>query len=108
MGGMVLRDGRYEHIEHAEVHTDWSDGDMYHQSLRATARTGEGTYEITGKVINLIPLRHRRTTPEGDQLMTRISEGLTEWTCDAVDHPGYGLSEYLDQIIDGAPVGLDG
>ncbi len=56
-----------------------------------------------GKVLNLIPLRNRRETPEGEQLVTRISEGMTEWSCDG--RTGYGLSEYLDQIIDGRPVG---
>jgi hypothetical protein len=105
MGGMILRNGEYEHIEHAEIETDWSGDDCYHQSLTATARTDKGEYRITGKVIQLIPLRNRRTTPEGEQLVTRISEGMTEWHCDAVDQPGYGLSEYLDQIIDGRPVG---
>ena len=39
-------------------------------------------------------------------LVTRISEGMTEWTLDD-GRVGYGLSEYLDQIIDGKPVGLD-
>ena len=82
--------------------------ESYHESLTAVATTAGGTYNITGKVINLIPLRNRRTTPEGEQLMTRISEGMTEWTCDVVDRPGYGLSEYLDQIIDGQPVGIEG
>jgi hypothetical protein len=53
--------------------------------------------------MNLIPLRNRRTTPDGDQLLTRISEGLTEWQCNG--RTGYGLSEYLDQIVDGKPVG---
>ena len=38
-------------------------------------------------------------------LVTRISEGMTEWTL-ADGRQGYGLSEYLDQIIDGYPVGL--
>ena len=28
---------------------------------------------------------------------------MTEWTCDG--RTGFGLSEYLDQIVDGAPVG---
>ena len=51
--------------------------------------------------LNLIPLRNRR---EG--LVTRISEGLTEWRLDD-GRTGYGLSEYLDQIIEGQPVGLD-
>jgi hypothetical protein len=108
MGGMVLRDGVYEHIEHAEIRTTWSGDDLYHDTIAATARTSERSYEITGSVLNLIPLRNRRTSPEGEQFMTRISEGMTEWHCDAVDHPGYGLSEYLDQIIDGKPVGVDG
>jgi hypothetical protein len=34
---------------------------------------------------------------------------MTNWTMHGGDHDGadgYGLSEYLDQIIDGAPVGL--
>jgi hypothetical protein len=37
--------------------------------------------------------------------VTRISEGLTRWTT-SDGRVGYGLSEYLDQIVDGAPVGL--
>ncbi|HEY3831993.1 MAG TPA: hypothetical protein VGO03_06845 [Acidimicrobiia bacterium] len=105
MGGMILRNGEYELIEHAEISTDWTGADCYHESLRATARTAKGEYEISGSVIQLIPLRNRRTAPDGEQLVTRISEGMTEWHCDAVDRPGYGLSEYLDQIIDGRPVG---
>ena len=60
---------------------------------------------VTGKVLRLIPLRNRRRTPEGDEMVTRISEGLTEWTLDD-GRVGYGLSEYLDQIIDGSPVGV--
>ena len=37
--------------------------------------------------------------------MTRISEGLTTWTLPD-GRQAYGLSEYLDQIVDGQPVGL--
>jgi hypothetical protein len=103
IGGMILRDGEYEHIRDAAISTSWTDGDMYHQTLRATATTKQDTYEIEGKVLNLIPLRNRRTTPEGEKLVTRISEGLTEWTMRK--RTGFGLSEYLDQIIDDKPVG---
>ena len=59
-------------------------------------------------MLNLIPLRNRR-----DERVTRISEGLTRWELDRAlgDDPtatvGHGLSEYLDQIVDGNPVGLD-
>jgi hypothetical protein len=52
----------------------------------------------------MVPLRNRRQTPEGEWLQTRISEGLTEWTMDD-GRVGWGLSEYLDQIVDGEPVG---
>jgi len=102
-GGMVLRDGAYELIRHATIETEWTGDDQYHVSIRATATTDAGSYEITGRVLNLIPLRNRRETPEGEQLVTRISEGMTEWSCNEMT--GYGLSEYLDQLVDGRPVG---
>ncbi len=60
---------------------------------------------MRGSVLRLIPLRNRRTDPDGNELVTRISEGLTRWTLDD-GRVGYGLSEYLDQIVDGSPVGL--
>lgn len=104
--GMVLRDGVYEHITDATIETEWTGDDLYHSHIRATATTSERTYEIEGRVLNLVPLRNRRTSPDGEELLTRISEGLTEWTCDG--RTGHGLSEYLDQIIDGRPVGYDG
>ena len=69
--------------------------------VTATLRSGDDEWRVRGRVLNLIPLRNRR---EG--LVTRISEGLTEWTTDD-GRVGYGLSEYLDQIIDGHPVGVD-
>jgi hypothetical protein len=56
-------------------------------------------------VLRLIPLRNRRETADGSLLVTRISEGLTEWTL-GNGRIGYGLSEYLDQIVDDLPVGL--
>ncbi len=60
----------------------------------------DGSLDVKGKVLNLIPLRNRR-----DGLVTRISEGLTEWTLED-GRVGYGLSEYLDQIVDDQPVGI--
>ena len=60
--------------------------------------TDDHVYEVHGDVWSNIPLRNRR---EG--LVTRITEGMTRWTCEG--HKGAGLSEYLDQIIDETPVG---
>ena len=41
-GGMVLRNGVYEHIQHATIETVWSGDDQYHAEVRATATTEVG------------------------------------------------------------------
>jgi len=51
----------------------------------------------------LVLLRNRRTTAEGVQPQTRITEGMTEYRCNG--RVGHGMSKYLDQIIDGQPRG---
>lgn len=99
-GGFVWDGGELHLCDHCEVSTDWTDEGRYHRAVSLRLRSGEREWKATGRVLNLIPLRNRR---EG--MVTRISEGLTEWTLDD-GRVGYGLSEYLDQIIDGEPVGI--
>ena len=105
IGGMVLRDNEYVMIEEAKIETEW-DENYYQTSLTAWAKTAEREYEVEGKVLRLIPLRNKRKTSDGTVLETRITEGMTEYRCEG--RVGYGMSEYLDQIIDGKPVGMDG
>jgi hypothetical protein len=38
-------------------------------------------------------------------LVTRITEGMTRWSYS--DLTGAGLSEYLDQMVNGTPVGTN-
>jgi hypothetical protein len=102
-GGMVLTGGEYVMIRDARIETDYDD-DQCQETFKVWAKTDEREYDVTGKVMSLIPLRNRRRSPEGEDLMTRITEGMTEYRCE--DQVGYGLSEYLDQIVDGEPVGL--
>jgi len=104
IGGMVLRDAEYVMIQEARIETEW-DENHFQTSLTARAKTAEREYKVEGKVLNLIPLRNRRKTPDGEDLETRITEGMTEYRCDG--RVGYGMSEYLDQIIDGKPVGME-
>ena len=104
-GGFVWDNGTLHLCHDFEIETDWVGDDTYHDSIRATLRSGDKEWKVTGKVIDLIPLRNRRPDPDGNMLVTRISEGMTEWTLDD-GRKGYGLSEYLDQIIDEQPVGL--
>ena len=104
-GGFVWEDGRIHLCHDFEITTTWEGDDHYHQGIEAVLRAKDADGEpkewrVTGRVLNLIPLRNRR-----DGKVTRISEGLTEWTL-ADGRVGYGLSEYLDQIVDGEPVGI--
>ncbi|MEX0839915.1 MAG: hypothetical protein WD034_10300 [Parvibaculum sp.] len=102
-GGMVLKDGTYDLIESCTIESDWDDN-WYQTALRAHVRTESGAeYDVEGKVLSLIPLRNRRKAPDGTDLNTRITEGMTEYRCNGMT--GYGLSEYLDQIVDGKPAG---
>jgi hypothetical protein len=107
-GGFVWDDGTLHLCDAATITTETSGSDAYHQAISATissSRSGR-SWNFTGEVMNLIPLRNRRQDPDGNWLVTRISEGMTRWeTSDG--KVGYGLSEYLDQIIDGQPVGID-
>jgi len=102
--GMVLRNGEYVLITDARISSEW-DENGYQTRLKAWAKTDEREYEVDGRVISLIPLRNRRKRDDGSHLVTRITEGMTEYTCDG--KVGYGLSEYLDQIVDGKPVGMN-
>lgn len=97
-GGFVWADGEMHLCPAAEIHTDWTD-DGYHEKVSFELRSGERSWNVAGEVMRLIPLRNRR-----DGQVTRIAEGLTRWTTDD-GRTGYGLSEYLDQIVDGQPVG---
>jgi len=89
-----------------QIRTRWAGPDSYHRSVEAELTAGARTWKVRGAVSSLIPLRNRRKDPDGNTLVTRISEGLTQWTLDD-GRVGYGLSEYLDQIVDGRPVGVD-
>jgi hypothetical protein len=104
-GGMVLKDGAYDLIAEASMESDW-DENGYQTALRSHIKTDSGAeYDVEGRVLSLIPLRNRRTAPDGKELTTRITEGMTQYRCNG--QIGYGLSEYLDQIVDGRPTGSD-
>lgn len=101
-GGWVFDAGVVRDITSVSVESRY-DELRYQTELVAKVSTDEKTYEVTGRVRSLIPLRNRRSTPDGEDLLTRITEGMTEYRCG--DRVGFGLSEYLDQIVDGEPVG---
>jgi hypothetical protein len=91
-------DDRLVPLRTVELSTDYDDR-AYHRAVQVTAASDDATYQVDGEVWSSIPLRNRR-----QGLTTRIVEGMTTWRC--AGRTGAGLSEYLDQIVDGHPVGL--
>jgi hypothetical protein len=111
-GGFVWEDGTLHLCDDVEISTETRSDEHYHDRIRATLRSSRSgrEWEVSGEAISLIPLRNRRQAPDGEWLQTRISEAYTRWTVHSgpfEDRVGYGMSEYLDQIVDGAPVGID-
>jgi hypothetical protein len=104
-GGFVWEDGVMHLCNDFRLSTQWDGADRYHSAIEAELVAGDRRWSVQGTVLRLIPLRNRRTAPDGTQLLTRISEGLTQWTLPD-GRVGFGLSEYLDQIVDAVPVGL--
>jgi hypothetical protein len=96
--GVLFEDGGYTPIVDATLSTTWSD-EYDQEQLVCVAKTPGREIEIKGSVMSFIPLRNRR---EGK--VTRIGEGMTRYEWEG--KTGYGLSEYLDQIEDGVPVGV--
>ncbi len=104
-GGFVWNAGELQLCRDFRIRSTWEGDGRYHGTVEAELVTDERTWVVRGSVLALIPLRNRRADPDGNELVTRISEGLTRWTLED-GRIGYGLSEYLDQIVDGSPVGL--
>jgi hypothetical protein len=106
-GGFVWEQGRIHLCDDLELSTEVTGPEAYHRVIRATLSSSRSNrrWSFSGEVMSLIPLRNRRTTPDGTAMITRISEGMTRWTM-ADGRVGYGLSEYLDQLVDGRPVGI--
>jgi len=100
-GGFVWDGGELHLCDSCTLSTSWTDEGSYHRAVDFTLSRGDRSWSVSGEVMNLMPLRNRR-----DGRITRISEGMTRWTLPD-GRVGYGLSEYLDQIVDGAPVGLE-
>jgi len=107
--GMVLEGDQYHLLTDCRIESDYDE--LHHQTaVRIWAKSETGAeYSITGDINALIPLRNRRRDQDGNQLVTRITEAMTTFHCEhhGTIKTGMGMTEYLDQIIDGLPVGPD-
>jgi hypothetical protein len=105
-GGFVYQDGTLHPCGDCRITTTWTSPDLLHAAIGVELASSDTTWHISGVVQRLIPLRNRRQHPDGTPMVTRISEGLTEWSIEGRG-VGYGMSEYLDQMIDGRPAGAE-
>ena len=99
--GVLLVDRKYEPIKNLEITTDWSTN--YDPiRIQIEVETEKRSVQMEGEVLVLAPLRNRRKL--GDvYLESRIAEGFTEWKWD--EKKGIGITEYIERIENGRPVG---
>ena len=100
--GVIHIDGQLEEITDIDLITEWT-AQKDPRSMRMTLRTARRAAVLEGEVITLAPLRNRRKVGD-EMLLTRIAEGFTQWRWD--ERPGLGVSEYIERIEDGEPVGF--
>ena len=91
----------YEEITDLDLFTDWTDA-KDPASIQLGVRTDNRAVRMSGRVLRLAPLKNRRTV-NGEVLQSRIAEGLTEWDWDG--RKGIGMTEYIEFLEDGEPVG---
>lgn len=91
--GVVVRGEKMELVTGVDIDTRFEPNGLYHRELDAHLKLASGErLDVSGRVMGFIPLRNRR---EG--MTTHVGEGMTEFRCGAA--VGYGLSEYLDQVV---------
>jgi hypothetical protein len=103
-GGFVW-DGAHLHLcDDIEVSTQ-RDVESHPQSVTVALAAGQRRWVFRGEVDTVVPLRHRRRDDDDARNATRIAEAATVWTAED-GTTLHGMSEYLDQVHDGLPVGL--
>jgi len=99
--GVLQYDGDYEEITDLDVVTEWTAA-KDPRVVRLGVRTARRAVRIDGEITTLLPLRNRRN--EGERtLESRIAEGFTRWTWG--DRVGCGMTEYIEVLENGQPVG---
>ncbi|HMM75292.1 MAG TPA: hypothetical protein PJ986_06270 [Gammaproteobacteria bacterium] len=100
-GGVLQIGDRYEEIADLDVHNEWNDA-KDPVSFILTARTARRSAVIRGRILNCAPLRNRREEG-GAVLESRIAECFTELEWDG--RQGFGMTEYVERLVDGVPAG---
>ncbi|GAB3385425.1 DUF7064 domain-containing protein [Amycolatopsis echigonensis] len=104
-GGFVWDGTELASVDSLRIVTERDDRDEQ-TGITATLEAGGREWIMTGKVLSKLPLRNRRQDDNGEPQVTRIVEALMQWSL-SDGTALHGMSEYLDQIVDGRPVGQE-
>jgi len=99
--GVLQFDGDYEEIIDLDVWTEWTKT-KDPRAMQLGIRTARRAVRVNGEILSLLPLRNRRED-RGQTLESRIAEGFTRWEWDG--RVGGGMTEYIEVIENGEPVG---
>ena len=99
--GVLECDGEYEEVLDLDVVTQWT-ANKDPRAMQLGVRTARRSVVLQGEVLNLAPLRNRRKVGN-ETLSCRIAEALTSWRWDERD--GIGVTEYIEFLENGEPVG---
>ncbi|MGH8598193.1 MAG: DUF7064 domain-containing protein, partial [Gammaproteobacteria bacterium] len=99
--GVLQFDGEYEAISDLDVWTEWTP-DKDPRALKLGIRTEHRAVRVDGEIVSLLPLRNRRKHG-AEMLESRIAEGFTRWKWG--DRDGTGMTEYIEVLERGEPVG---
>ena len=100
-GGVLQFDGAYEEIIDLDLFNEWTPA-RDPASFVLTVRTAHRVAVIRGEILTCAPLRNRREE-NGVTLESRIAECFTrlEWA----GRTGFGMTEYVERLVDGIPAG---
>jgi hypothetical protein len=101
VSGNVLRNGAYEPVLDGRIETQY-DAAWIPQGLTAWVTTAQSTYVMKGSVRTTVPLRHRKVGAADWRTYTRITESITEYSCEG--RTVLGMTEYCDLMNDGVPI----
>ncbi len=103
VSGNVLRNGVYEPVIDGRIEADY-DEDWYPRSFSAWIQTGQRRYELQGRVLATVPLRHKRQAGTEMDTYTRITESMSEYRCDGQE--ALGMTEFCDVMEGGVPISV--
>ncbi|MGQ4618647.1 DUF7065 domain-containing protein [Nocardia sp. R7R-8] len=105
-GGFVWDGQDLHRCTDIRVQTERDENNMPRRIEVELVTSSNRSWRFSGEIGATVPLRHRKTEASGAELMTHILENQVRWTGDDGAQL-YGMGEYLDQIVDGVPVGLE-